>query len=100
VVAINMLHISPWSACQGLMAGAGRVLAPGGPLYLYGAFFRADRETVPSNLEFDRSLTRRNGEWGVRQLETVVDTAKGAGLDLSEVVDMPNNNYSVVFKRG
>ena len=81
------------------MTGAARVLPPGGVLYLYGAFFRADRETAPSNFEFDRSLRSRNGKWGVRQLEKVVETASGAGLDLSEVVDMPNNNYSVVFKR-
>jgi tRNA G46 methylase TrmB len=30
VVAINMLHIAPWRAAEGLMAGAGRVLGPGG----------------------------------------------------------------------
>ena len=99
VVAINMLHISPWSACEGLISGAARVLIPGGTLYLYGAYLRADRQTAPSNLEFDRSLRSRNAQWGVRQLEKVVDAGKGAGLDLSEVVDMPNNNYSVVFKR-
>ncbi len=99
VVAINMLHISPWAACEGLMAGAVRVLPPGGVLYLYGAYLRSDRETAPSNLEFDRSLRKRNKEWGVRQLENVVDRAASSGLDLSEVLDMPNNNCSVVFRR-
>ena len=99
VVAINMVHISPWPSCEGLLAGASRLLPEGGPLYLYGADFRADRETAPSNLEFDKSLRARNPDWGVRELEKVVDTARGVGLDLSEVVDMPNNNYSVVFRR-
>ncbi len=28
----NMLHIAPWAACTGLMAGAARHLAPGGML--------------------------------------------------------------------
>jgi SAM-dependent methyltransferase len=37
IVTINMVHISPWRATQGLMSGAGRVLPPGGVLYLYGA---------------------------------------------------------------
>ena len=38
VVCINMLHIAPWSAAEGLMACAGRMLAPGSVLYLYGPF--------------------------------------------------------------
>jgi len=29
MVCINMIHISPWSATQGLMAGAGRLLRVG-----------------------------------------------------------------------
>ena len=29
VVSINMIHIAPWAAAEGLMAGAGRLLAPG-----------------------------------------------------------------------
>ena len=32
VVSINMIHIAPWEACQGLMAGAARVLRNGGVL--------------------------------------------------------------------
>ena len=99
IVAINMVHISPWAACEGLISGAGRVLPPEGTLFLYGAYFRADRDTAPSNLEFDRSLRERDPRWGVRQLEKVVDTAAAAGLDLCSLVNMPNNNYSVVFRR-
>ena len=38
VVAINMLHVSPWRAAEGPPAGAGRVLGPGGVLYLYGPY--------------------------------------------------------------
>ena len=99
IVNINMLHISPWTACQGLFAGAARTLGTGAPLFYYGAFIRADRETAPSNLEFDRSLRERDPAWGVRKLEEVVEVARQAGLHLDEVVDMPNNNFSVVFRR-
>ena len=99
IVNINMLHISPWSACEGLFAGASRTLLTGAPLYYYGAFRRADRDTAVSNLEFDRSLRRRDPEWGVRQLEDVVAVAERNGLHLENVIDMPNNNFSVVFRR-
>ena len=34
VICINMIHISPWRAAEGLMAGAARVLAPDGVLFL------------------------------------------------------------------
>ena len=99
IVNINMLHITPWTVCEGLLAGAARVLAPEAPLYYYGAFIRADRPTAPSNLEFDRSLRERNPTWGVRKLEDVVASARTCGLRLVSVTDMPNNNFSVVFQR-
>ncbi|PVE23623.1 SAM-dependent methyltransferase [Microvirga sp. KLBC 81] len=99
IVAINMVHISPWRATQGLMAGAGRVLPPGGVLYLYGAYKENGAHTAPSNEAFDADLKRRNPEWGVRDLEQVVDLASTHGLELVERIPMPANNLSLVFRR-
>lgn len=100
LIATNLLHISPWSAAVGLMSGAGRYVVEGGWLYLYGAYFRHDRVTAPSNISFDQGLRSQNPEWGVRQLEEVVALAAEHGLALEKVVDMPANNYSVVFRCG
>ncbi len=100
VVCINMIHISPWQATEHLLAGCGRILRPGGILYLYGPYRRFGRHTAPSNEAFDASLRQRDPQWGVRDLEVVVDAASGYGMDLSEVVEMPANNLSVVFVRG
>lgn len=99
VVAINMIHISPWRATQGLMAGAGRVLPPGGVLYLYGAYRENGAHTAPSNEAFDQDLRSRNSEWGIRDLEEVVELAGNHGLELVERIPMPANNLSVVFQR-
>lgn len=99
VVAINMVHISPWQATQGLMAGAGRMLLPGGVLYLYGAYKENGAHTAPSNEAFDQDLRRRNPEWGVRDLEEVVNLATAHGLALAECIPMPANNFSLVFRR-
>jgi hypothetical protein len=99
VVNINMVHIAPWAACQGLMAGAGRILPAGGVLYLYGPFKRGGKHTAPSNEAFDLSLRAQNPEWGVRDLEAVTKAAQHQGLALVEVVDMPANNLSVLFKK-
>jgi hypothetical protein len=95
-----MIHISPWQATEQLLAGCGRILRPGGILYLYGPYRRDGGHTAPSNEAFDASLRLRNPQWGVRDLETVVEAASGHGMELSEVVEMPANNLSVVFVRG
>jgi SAM-dependent methyltransferase len=99
IVAINMVHISPWRATQGLMAGAGRALLPGGVLYLYGAYREKGVHTAPSNAAFDLDLRRRNPEWGVRDVEEVTSLASVHGLKLAEQVLMPANNLSLVFQR-
>jgi hypothetical protein len=100
VVAINMLHVAPWSACLALLQGAATVLSAGGPLVLYGPFKRAGRHTAPSNDAFDRSLRGQDPSWGVRDLEAVAEAAEAANLVLDEAVAMPANNFSVVFRKG
>jgi hypothetical protein len=97
LVCINMVHIAPWAACEGLFAGAGRLLAPAGVLFLYGPYKRDGRHTAPSNEAFDASLRQRNSAWGVRNLEDVAALGARTGFTLSEAVDMPANNLSLVF---
>jgi hypothetical protein len=99
ILCINMVHISPWAATTGLMRGAGRLLAAGGPLHLYGAYRRAGVETAPSNEAFDASLKARNPEWGLRDLEDLAAEAEGNGFRLDAVTPMPANNLSVVFRK-
>ena len=99
VFCINMIHISPWGATEGLMRGAGRVLDSGGLLYLYGPYRQQGVETAPSNEEFDRSLKSRNPEWGLRSLDEVAAEAERHALTLESVVPMPANNLSVVFRK-
>jgi cyclopropane fatty-acyl-phospholipid synthase-like methyltransferase len=99
IVAINMIHISPWEATLGLMAGAGRLLRDGGVLYTYGAYTRDGRHTAPSNESFDAWLKERDPAFGVRDLADVESAAAAQGLALREIVDMPANNLSLVFAR-
>jgi hypothetical protein len=100
VVAINMIHIAPWTATIGLMRGAARLLPAGAPLYLYGPFKIDGRHTAPSNQAFDKEYLRaRNPQWGVRDLGEVAALAAAHGLAHVETVAMPANNLSVVFRR-
>jgi hypothetical protein len=99
IVCINMIHISPWEACEALMAGAGRHLPAGAPLVLYGPFRFDGQFTAPSNAAFDQSLRRQNASWGVRDLNDVTRAAELAGLTRSAVHALPANNHAIVFHK-
>lgn len=100
VVCINMIHISPWAATEGLMALAERVLPrPGGLLYLYGPYREAEVALAPSNAAFDASLKARNPAWGLRDRDEVVALARSHGLTLTLRTEMPANNISLLFRR-
>lgn len=97
LICINMIHISPWQATEGLMCGASRILDSGAPLYLYGPYRRGDRPLEPSNHAFDLDLQRRDPRWGLRDLDEVTACAADNGFERARIVEMPANNLSVVF---
>ncbi|MDF1621842.1 MAG: DUF938 domain-containing protein [Pseudohongiella nitratireducens] len=99
ITCINMIHISPWEACQGLMKHAANLLKPAGLLFLYGPYIETARATAASNLAFDESLKERNPSWGVRKLEDVIELAQAQGLTFLDAHPMPANNLSVFFSR-
>lgn len=95
VVCINAIHIVAWEGVVNLVAGVGRVLAPGGVFYVYGAYRYADRPLEPSNEDFDRWLKARDPRSGIRDFEAVNALATNAGLILSGDRAMPANNRSI-----
>jgi SAM-dependent methyltransferase len=99
VVAINMIHIAPWAATQGLVAGAARALTPGGLLYLYGPFREGGAHTGAGNAAFDADLRARDPSWGIRDLDEIAALASRHGFLAPERIAMPANNLSVVFRR-
>lgn len=99
MVCINMIHISPWSACLGMFRGASRLLSEGGLLYLYGPYRVHGQHTAPSNEAFDASLQQRDPAWGVRDIQDVQQAGLACGFVLRQVVEMPANNKSLLFRR-
>ena len=100
VLCINMVHISPWAATLGLLAGAARILPRGAPLILYGPYLETEVETADSNRAFDAGLRARNPEWGLRDRHQVAAAAADAGLGFVERRAMPANNLMLLFRRG
>ena len=99
VVCINMVHISPWTATEGLMHLAGTRLATGGLLVLYGPYREADVPLAASNAAFDESLRARDPAWGLRDRDAVAAVAKAEGLALTRRIEMPANNLILLFRR-
>jgi SAM-dependent methyltransferase len=99
ILCINMVHISPWEASLGLLAGAKRVLAAGGRMILYGPWLERGVEPEPSNLTFDEWLKDRDPRFGLREVETFAEIASAHGLLLVERRAMPANNLMLLFER-
>jgi len=95
-----MIDVAPWPPARALLAGARAVLRREGVLFLYGPYRRFGAHTSPGNEQFDADLRARNPEWGLRDMEAVAALAAEAGFALAEVVPMPANNFSVVFRKG
>jgi hypothetical protein len=95
VIAINLIHIAPWSCCQSLVEKASEYLPTGGRLILYGPYRRNRSHTSMSNESFDQSLRERNPAWGVRDLEDVETLCRDVGLGNMHIVQLPANNLIV-----
>jgi hypothetical protein len=99
VLSINMVHISPWAAALGLLDGAGRLLAAGAPLILYGPWIERGVETAPSNLAFDTDLRARDPQWGLREVQLFTAAAAERGFVQAGRQQMPANNLMLLYRR-
>jgi hypothetical protein len=99
LVAVNLLHVAPWAATEGLMAGAARLLAPDGFLFVYGPFMRDGQHNSEGNRQFDRALRAQDPALGLRDVNNVAACADRYGFALEAVIEMPANNRSLVFRR-
>ena len=98
IVCINMIHISPWSCTKALFEESKNILKKNQFLMLYGPFLRKDKQISESNLNFDHSLKRQNPLWGIRHLEKVNEIALNNGFDQQNIIEMPANNLSVIYR--
>ncbi|WP_374763001.1 DUF938 domain-containing protein [Yunchengibacter salinarum] len=100
ILAINLMHISPWAVTQALFAEAGRLLSEGAALISYGPYKIDGKHTSDSNEKFDESLKSRDSSWGIRDLDTLREEAAKHGLRLAGRHAMPANNFTLDFRKG
>ncbi len=99
VMSVNVVHIVAWQGVVNLLNGVGKMLKSGGVLYLYGPYRSQDRELEPSNARFDVFLKETYEGGGLRDVERVVEVARGAGLEFEQEIAMPANNRSLIFRK-
>lgn len=84
----------------GLFKGSSRVLKPNGILFTYGPYADNDIITPQSNIDFNNGLKLRNPAWGLRDIiKQLIPLASKYGFTLTEKVEMPSNNYFLVWSK-
>ena len=99
IVSINMIHVAKWNCTISLFKGAGELLKRGQFLILYGPFKIGNKHISQSNYLFDNSLKIQNDCWGIRNLEEVSNEAKKAGFSQEDIIRMPANNFSIIYRK-
>lgn len=99
VICINTIHIVSWSLVKNLFRSAGKILKPGGVMYVYGPYEYDDRPLEPSNVEFNQWLKNRDPDSGIRNFDEVNTLAKENGFKLVNDQPMPANNRSIWWSR-
>ena len=99
IVSINMIHVAKWTCTIALFKGAGKLLKVGQFLLLYGPFKIRNKHTSQSNYFFDNSLKMQNDLWGIRNFEEVTEEAKKNSFFQEDIISMPANNFSIIYRK-
>jgi len=99
IIAINMIHITPWECTESLFKESGKLLDYGKFLILYGPFKVENKHICESNELFDKSLKIQNSNWGVRNLEEVNKEAMINGYKKKQFIQMPANNFILIYEK-
>ena len=99
IISINMIHVASWNCTISLFNESGKLLKNGQFLMLYGPFKIGGKHNSQSNELFDISLKMQNEAWGVRDLGEVSEEAKKNDFIEDELISMPANNFTVIYRK-
>lgn len=98
IFCINIFQVAPISIADGMMECAANLLSKDGILLIYGPFQVEGRFTTESNQEFHNTLSSAGvSEWGLKDIADLKAAAAKHDLELKEQIDMPANNFSLIF---
>ena len=101
IFCINIFQVAPISIADGMMECASKLLNQAGLLLIYGPFQMEGRFPTSSNEEFHHML-RSAGmeEWGLKDMVDLNQAAETHGLTLKEKINMPANNFCLIYGKG
>ena len=99
IISINMIHIASWKSTKSLFKESCKLLKKGQILMLYGPFKIGNKHISQSNEFFDSCLKMQNKFWGVRDLFEVSEEATKNGFIKEDLIPMPANNFSVIYRK-
>jgi len=98
VFTANTAHIMHWPEVLAMLAGVSRVLRAEGVFVMYGPFARGGRHTAHSNAEFDQALRLSDPGMGVRDMDDLSREGLKQGLQITDVVPMPADNFTLIWR--
>ena len=100
IFVVNLFQVAPVSIADGIAQVAARVLTKDGFVAIYGPFRVDGKYTTQSNEAFDKEiLAAQVPEWGLKDVRDLEKTANKYGVALKKIIDMPANNFILVFGR-
>jgi cyclopropane fatty-acyl-phospholipid synthase-like methyltransferase len=100
IFVVNLFQVAPVSICDGIAQVAERVLTKDGFVAIYGPFKMDGKYTTESNAAFDQEiLAPKVAEWGLKDVRDLERAANAHHIALKKIVDMPVNNFILLFGR-
>jgi cyclopropane fatty-acyl-phospholipid synthase-like methyltransferase len=100
IFVVNLFQVAPVSIADGIAEVASRVLAKDGFLAIYGPFKVEGKYTTSSNEAFDKEILAANvAEWGLKDVRDLEKAAAAHGVALKKILDLPANNFILIFGR-
>lgn len=100
IFVINIFQVAPVSIADGIAHLAAKLLKPNGFVAIYGPFKVDGSYTTASNAAFDKEiLAAKVPEWGLKDVRDLEKAAAPHGIVLKERLDLPANNFILIFGR-
>ncbi len=98
IFCINIFQVAPISIADGMMQCAEHLLKDDGFLLIYGPFHFNGVFSTDSNRQFHETLSSAGvAEWGLKDVADLEKAAANHGMELMKKIEMPSNNFSLVF---
>jgi cyclopropane fatty-acyl-phospholipid synthase-like methyltransferase len=100
IFVVNLFQVAPVAIADGIAQVAARVLTKDGFVAIYGPFKVEGKYTTGSNEAFDKEILAANvPEWGLKDVKDLEKAAQAHGIALKKILDLPANNFVLVFGR-